>query len=249
MTPYKDEKSEIFSRLVSNGARLVSMDELLRAGVIVWTIKSGAQISEKCISLMELMGSACRNARNVTKIIERINVNTGDDDLIAALKKYVEDACQALKEIDSILKKGESGLTNLFPEIPNKSDNGVSWRNLIGRRDVIAHNLLSLDNERVYDEAKRDFIQLKRLLSYIDFAPTMNIEGGEMSCSLAVKGDFFRSLEPIEQLDQGFQIGNSLILVYENSDGTFSWLRIGRSTKNTLLLASDNQQKIHFAFN
>ena len=90
---------------------------------------------------------------------------------MAALKKYVEDTCEAIKQVDNELKGNGSSLETLLFEIPGESDNQVSWRNLIGRRDVIAHRLLTVDDERVYREAERDFCLLVELISRVYFVP------------------------------------------------------------------------------
>ena len=94
---------------------------------------------------------------------------------MTALKKYVEDTCAALKEVDNTLEKNNSSLSQLFYEIPQgTSESELSWRSLIGRRDVIAHQLLTVNGERVYYEAKRDFDSLYQLLTRIYFSPIKN---------------------------------------------------------------------------
>ena len=136
------------------------MSKLYRESPVVFRIRPDDEISETCIHLEEFMSSAARNSKNALKVIDRMNGSgkTKDTDLLTALKKYVEDTCEAIKKVDSTLKDNNSGLQSLLIEIPNEtSEDEVSWRSLVTRRDVIAHGLLTVDDDRVYMEAVRDF--------------------------------------------------------------------------------------------
>ena len=75
--------------------------------------------------------------------------------------------------IDNTLKDNGSSLESLLFEIPDEgSEDEVTWRSLVARRDVIAHRSLTVDNKRVHQEAQRDFDCLHQLPSKINFVPT-----------------------------------------------------------------------------
>ena len=145
--------------MVQHGATEVPICELVRESVVSWCIKQHEEISETCIRLEEFNSSAARNAKSALGLISRLGnfKDRKDQDLLTALKKYVEDTCEAIKVVDSTLKDRGVKLQNLLFEIPDATcDGDMSWRNLVGRRDVIAHQLLTVDDERVYQEAVRD---------------------------------------------------------------------------------------------
>ena len=165
-------RGRLTSRLVGHGATEVEIPELFKQSQVIWQLAEGVEVSETCVALEEFMSNAARNAQSAINVIARMEGNE-DHDLVAAMKKYVEDTGQSIKEVDDRLKEKESSLSALFSEIPDESEDEVSWRNLIGRRNVIAHKLLSVDNKQVYEEAKRDFASLHQLLSNIYFVPTI----------------------------------------------------------------------------
>ena len=80
------------------------------------------------------MASAARNCKSALRVIARLHGSDAlkDPDLLTALKKYVEDTCEAIKEVDNTLKRNKSSLTSLLFEIPDKTaGHEASWRNLI----------------------------------------------------------------------------------------------------------------------
>ena len=154
-----------------HGATRVDMDEMNQDAVVNFPISTNKTIAEPCVEMSEFIAAAARSAVNAVEVLDRLNTED-DPHLVAALKRYVEDTGQALKEVDNRLKKLHSGLNELFPEIP-------SWKSLIRRRDVIAHQILTLDDGKVREEADRDFRSLCQLLSNIHFDPTIiDIEQG-----------------------------------------------------------------------
>ena len=56
------------------------------------------------------MLSAARTCRRAQRIMDRMRRGEGrkDSDLMTALKKYVEDTCGAIKEVDNGLKRNGS---------------------------------------------------------------------------------------------------------------------------------------------
>ena len=229
----------LISRLLKHGASHVTMAELLAESQIIWPIAPDQDVSEVCVHAEEFMACAYRNCQQANSIVARMKRGDGekDPDLLTALKKYVEDTCGAIKEVDNALKRKASSLETLLFEIPGKSDDQVSWSNLIGRRDVIAHRLLTVDNERVYREAERDFSSLQELLSRVYSAPTKADFGSGMAPGCLLRTDALNKLMPTVHGDCP-RIGNSLVLVFEDVVDGLLCLRMGRTEKNKIALAT-----------
>ena len=159
-----------------------------------------------------------------------------DPHLLTALKKYVEDTCEAISQIDNRLKQEESSLAQVLFEIPEASQGEVSWRELIGRRIVLAHRLLTIDDERIYREARRDFGVLFELLSRVYFVPVKtDWDAGKWSSPI-LKVDVMHRLAPSTD-GRTPEIGSSLVFICEDSKRGFLTFRMGRSENNTLLFA------------
>ncbi len=163
----------LLARMVKHGAKQVEMADLIDQAQVLWFIEENDIVSETCIHAEELMASGARSCRGALDVIARMDRTEGarDPDLATALRKYVQDTCEAIKQVDNALNKKGSGLAPLLFEIPDRSHGEMSWRDLIGRRDVIAHQLLTVDDQRVWDEARRDFGSLYEMLSRVHFAP------------------------------------------------------------------------------
>lgn len=242
-------RGRLISRLVNNGATQVEINELFKESQLIWQIRPDHELSDTCIQLEEFMSSAARNAQSALDVIERIghSDNDQDRDLITALKKYVQDSCEAIKVVDTKLKDNGSSLESLLFEIPdNTSGDEVSWRNLIGRRDVIAHKLLTLDDNRVYMEAGRDFGLLHQLLSRVYFAPTKTSFVSSQGLSPLFRTEIVTRLAPSKPGETP-SIGQSLIFVCEDTDEGFASFRMGRSTTNRVLITSSRTGKFQFS--
>ena len=75
---------------------------------------------------------------------------------------------QPVVTLTTRLKTADRVLQSLLIEIPDDTlDEKVSWRRLIGRRDVIAHGLLTVDDNRVQSAAVQDFGLLGQWLSKV----------------------------------------------------------------------------------
>ena len=227
------------SRLVKHGASHVSIAELVSQGQIIWTIGSDQQVSEACLHAEEFMSSAARTCRGARGVLARMRSGDGrnDVDLMTALKKYVEDTCGAIKEVDNELKRNGSSLDKLLFEIPGESDDRVSWRNLIGRRDVIAHQLLTVDDERVFREAKRDFGSLEELISRVYFAPIKTEFRAGKGASPLMRMEAIKKLIPVVGGERP-RIGTSVVFVFEDVVDGFVCLRMGRTKMNKVTLAT-----------
>jgi uncharacterized protein with HEPN domain len=183
------------------------------------------------------MASAARDCRRAVSVMDRMRQDEArqDADLMTALKKYVEDTCEAIKQVDNELKRNDSSLETLLFEIPGESDEQISWRNLVGRRDVIAHQLLTVDDRRVYREAERDFYSLQEFVSRVYFAPIKtNFSAGRGATPL------FR-LEVLNRLTPAVggerpRIGTSIVFVFEDVVDGFVCIRMGRTAKNKIAL-------------
>ena len=247
-----DKKSQNLTRLltkmVKHGAAQVDIEYLFKQSQLIWNIGSHQEISDTCIHLEEFMSSAARNCRNALQVIDRMDGSSlKDPDLLTALKKYVEDTSEAIKEVDSTLDRSKSSLTSLIFEIPNEtSEHELSWRNLIARRIIIAHKLLTIDDEKVYCEAKRDFGSLNQLLSKIYFVPVKtNFDAGEGFHPL-LRADALKNLAPSTH-GKTPKIGEALIFICEDKTNGFLTFRLGRTEDNKVLMSASAPCSIPFS--
>ena len=233
-----DDRERLFTRMVEHGATQVAMAELMEQAQVVWLIGADEPVSETCIHAEELMASGARSCRSALDVMARMERAEGaqDADLVTALKKYVQDTCEAIKQVDNALKEKGSDLATLLFEVPDRSPGEISWRDLIGRRDVIAHQLLTIDDKRIQHEAQRDFGLLHKLLSWVYFAPVKtNLKAGR-GFGPMLKTDVVRGLLPAKPGSTP-TIGQSLIFVCEDEKQGLVAFRAGRTEKNGVLFA------------
>ena len=230
------DHTRLGARMLEHGATQVEMADLMEQAQVVWQIRAEDTVSETCIHAEELIASGARNCRSALEVMARMDGAEGssDPDLATALKKYVEDACEAIKQVDNALKEKESDLAKLIFEVPDRSQHEMSWRDLIGRRDVIAHNLLTVDDQRIHREAKRDFGSLHELLSRLYFVPVKTHFEVGRGFSPLLKSEAVRLLSPAEP-GRKPTIGQSLIFICEDEKRGFLAYRAGRSAKNHVL--------------
>ncbi|MCY4365784.1 MAG: hypothetical protein OXE17_06130 [Chloroflexi bacterium] len=211
------------------GATRVDLGSMFNDAVVVFPASTSRPFAEPCVEMYEFISAASRFAAAGVEVLDRLNTED-DPHLLAALKRYVEDTGQALKEVDNRLKKLHSGLNELFPEIS-------SWKDLISRRDVIAHKILTLDDDKVRKEADRDFRALCQLLSNIHFAPTViDLEQG-IGPEVAIRSNLLRELAPSEAGQEAFVLGSVLVVVCLDARKGIVAFRLGRSPDNKALLA------------
>ena len=112
--------------MVKHGATKVTMRELAEKAQLVWRIGAGEEVSTTCVHLEEWMASAARSCRSALDVMKRMDSADGPKDphLLTALKKYVEDTCEAISQIDNRLKQEESSLAQVLFEIPEASQGG-----------------------------------------------------------------------------------------------------------------------------
>ena len=233
----------MLTKMLEHGATHVEMDRMVEESVIIWQIRPDQEMSETCVHLEEFMSSATRHCQSALRVIDRIHGSgeQKDPDLLTALKKYVENAGEAIREVDDTLGRNNASLASLLFEMPNNTgDDEASWRNLIGRRNVIAHQLLTVDDEQVYREAMRDFGSLHQLRSSVFFAPVKtDLASGEIH-SPALRTELVTNLVPTTH-GQTPRIGESLIFIYEDKKEGLWPIRFGRSENNKVLIASSHR--------
>lgn len=238
MSAGKSDLTRLMTRMVRHGATQVGTADLMETAEIVWGIRASDPVSETCVHAEEIMSSGARSCRKALDLMVRMErtADSQDPDLVTALRKYVEDTCEAIKQVDNALKRNGSDLATLLFEVPDGSHGELSWRDLIGRRDVIAHQLLTVDDQMVHREAQRDFDSLHALLSRVYFVPIKtNLEVGR-GFGPMLKGSVLKRISPSEPGRQP-TIGQSLVFVCEDEKLGFVAFRTGRSTKNKLLIA------------
>ena len=214
------------------------MDAMFDDSVVAFPVSTSRPIAEPCVEMYEFISAASRSAVAAVKVLDRLNTED-DPHLVAALQRYVEVTGQALKEVDNRLKKLHSGLNELFLEIS-------SWTDLIRRRDVIAHKILTLDDDKVRKEADRDFRALCQLLSNIHFAPTVtDLEQG-IGPEVAFRSDQIRELVPSEAGQEAFVLGGAMVVVCLDARKGIVTFRLGRSPDNELLLTSSHPGQYTF---
>ena len=93
--------AEVITTMIRHGAKEVSIRDLFNESVLTLELTSESSVSRTCIRLEEFMSSAARNCRNALSVIAKIDHlhNRDDIDLLTALKKYVEDTCEAIKVV------------------------------------------------------------------------------------------------------------------------------------------------------
>lgn len=212
-----------------HGATRVEMDRMFDDAIVVFPVSTSRPIAEPCVEMYEFISAASRSAVAGVEVLDRLNTED-DPHLVAALKRYVEDTGQALKEVDNRLKKLHSGLNELFPEIS-------SWKGLISRRDVIAHKILTLDDDKVRKEADRDFRALCQLLSNIHFYPTViDLEQG-IGPEVAIRSNQLHELAPSEAGQNALVLGGALAVVCLDDRKGIVTFRLGRSPENKALFS------------
>ena len=219
------------------GAELVDVDELEEQAEVVFTILETSEVSQLCVECMEYMASAARNAAAAVDVLERL-YEADDPHLVTALKKYVEDTGEALKKVDNLLGRSSTSLAALFPELPSGDTLATTWRELIGRRDVIAHKILSVDDARVRKEAARDFMTLHSLLRNIHFVPTTTDMDRGHGFPFMMRAEVMRRLPTVEAGSNASELGTAVIFVFEDIQHGPQTLRCARSPENKLLVAS-----------
>ena len=240
MNRVQERNARLISKLMKHGASHVSIPELVANGQVIWSIGAGQEVSKPCLHAEEFMSSAARNCHRANSVIARMRQDKarGDVDLMTALKKYVEDTCAAIKEVDDELKRNGSSLDKLLFEIPGEeTDDQMSWRNLIGRRDVIAHQLLTIDDDRVYREAERDFGLLEQFISRVYFAPVRTDFRSGRGTQPLFQTEILHKLAPTRHGERP-RIGNSIVFVFDDIADGFVWVRMGVSETNKMVLGA-----------
>ena len=219
-----------------HGAQESDTATMLEKAAVSFQISGDDVISEVCIECMEFLSKAAHNSKAAIDILDCHDADNAH--LTTALKKYVEDTGEALRQIDNRLKACGSSLEDLFPDLPGDAEDAVTWRDLIARRAVIAHRILSIDSERVRAEADRDFRQLHALLRNINFVPTaIDHERGQIF-NVGLRGAELLRLPMVSDGIEMTKIGSSLIFVCQDMHQGMLTFRIARKSDRELLIYS-----------
>ena len=220
------------------GTTRVETEKMHEDAVVSFPVSISSPIAEPCVEMSEFMAVAARSAAAAVEALDCLD-REDDPHLVAALKRYVDDTGQALKEVDNRLKKLHSGLNELFPEIQ-------SWKNLISRRDVIAHQMLTLDDNKVREEADRDFRTLSQLLSNVHFAPTIIDLDQGIGLKVTIRSNLLRGLALSEAGQEGFVPGGALVIVCLDARKGIVAFRFGRGPDNKALMAVSHPGEYRF---
>ena len=104
------------------------------------------------------------------------------------------------------------------------------------RRDVIAHQILTLDDGKVREEADRDFRALCQLLSNIHFDPAIIDIEQDIGPEVIIRSNLLRELAPSEA-GQTLELGGALVIVCLDAHKGIVTFRLGLGPDNQALLA------------
>ena len=138
-------------------------------------------------------------------------------------------------------------MAELFPDLSDGAEDTTTWKELIGRRDAIAHKILTIDNDRVRDEADQDFRTLHSLLRNISFVPKMTDITNGRGIEVSLRVDELHRLPAITPQSNVTAIGASLILVHDDFQLGLQTLRLARSPDNKLLIAASHTGTLTFS--
>ena len=111
---------------------------------------------------------------------------------------------------------------------------------------MIAHQILTTDEDRVREEANLDFRALSQLLPNIHFAPAItDLEQG-IGPNVIVCSNRLRELAPSEAGQPAFVLGGARVIVCLDAREGIVTFRFGRSPDNEALLAVSHQGEYTF---
>ncbi len=172
-----------------------------------------------------------RMGDNMVKAVELSEILTADmlsedNHLFWALVKYVENAQESAKQIDTINRR-------LFSELIEFDKS--YWKSLRGMRDRLAHKFWDIDPKILWDTVRVDFALLLTLLSTMQVhdQPIDEDEGFSLSCKP-------EQLFGLPDWPSGTEIsvGHSFVAVIFTHSGKVKVLRIGHD--GTLMRGSAN---------
>ena len=221
-----------------HGATRVDMDEMYQDAVVNFPISTNKTIAEPCVEMSEFIAAAARSAVNAVEVLDRLNTED-DPHLVAALKRYVEDTGQALKEVDNRLKKLHSGSERAVPR-----DSIVEKSHSSSRCDR-TQNTHSRRRQRSGRKRTVTTGKLCQLLSNIHFAPTIiDLEQGvgpKVRYSLQFSCE---RLAPSAAGQDGFVPGGALVIVCLDARKGIVTFRLGRGPDNQALLAMSHAGRV-----
>ncbi len=153
-----------------------------------------------------------------------------DSHLSTAQAKYVEDACESIKQFDEATGKT---LLPLLVEIPERGEgDGLSWKGLKGLRDMLVHKFYAVRVDAVWDTATKGLPIVSDLLKclFID-NQIHDIRRNRETRTFFRHPHIIANLK-LSEPDDPFEPGKFLIIAAY--DRTAGWLlfRVGRSRDN-----------------
>lgn len=177
------------------------------------------------------------NMEAAIRLSDRLSKRQSDDsdvDLRWALVKYVENAAEAVKELN---KRSNQTFFKALNDVPFDSDGGnLSWRNLLRMRDLVVHRFWKVDHDQVQMAVCDGFstllpyIQTVRIHPTVIPSPTSGIGFGPVS------GSEILALPPSEP-GTSPKLGASLIYLFLSEEHGFGAVRLGRNLQNQLVIA------------
>lgn len=110
---------------------------------------------------------------------------------------------------------------------------------------MIAHQILTLDDGRLWEEAERDFRGLCQLLSNIHFASAIIDLEQDIGPEVIVRSNLQRDLVPSEA-GQPFELGGALAIVCLDARKGIVAFRFGRGPDNQALPAVSHPGEYRF---
>ncbi len=178
------------------------------------------------------MASHTQNALDLTSRLSIDDMNE-QNDLYWALVKYIENVQESIKQIDGV----SSSVLRVLDEIPleAKSNADISWKGFKGMRDVLAHQVDSINPEIVWKVATVELPTLNLLLS------NLRMKEGYWHASVEM-GIQFRTDDlltlPSFAIEGRFVPGNAIVVLYFDDNGQAQCYRIGYTDSTTLNFSS-----------
>lgn len=184
-------------------------------------------------------GRMRENIEHAVRLSDRLSdQHPGDlgDDLRWGLIKYVENATESIKQLDKLSNKT---IFKALSEIPFDGDNGnLSWQNLIKMRDLVAHSFWKIEHDQIQQAMIEDFALLLPYIQTVRIHQTIfSSFSPKESLDFTIDGSELLAL-PISEFDVPPKPGASLIYLFLTTRHGFGAMRVGRNSKNNLLIAT-----------
>lgn len=148
-----------------------------------------------------------------------------DRDLCWALAKYVENTEESVKQLDNITHR--LLLAELI-EIPlSGPDANLTWKNLKGMRERLAHRFWEIDNRVVLDAVMHDFPLLDALFDSLHIVPEPFNIRTDQTADFIVSTEWIRKIRYARGPEDPLLPGNSFIAAAYDRDFGWNMFRVG----------------------